>query len=143
MVASKARGHELTVLVVYVNFAVATAVSQRLLDLASVELARPHAALAHLGAGRRYDIVVICPYISPTERERVLERCYSRAGAMTQIDLLDTEDGLRVEVCDCNEARDDGVSVLHSRRSRSIDAVIASLSAPARAGAAHGRSDTP
>lgn len=121
---------EVSVLVVYANFAVATAVAQRLLDHASVELARPRSAMLHLAGGRRYDAVVICPYISPTDRERVLDRCHSSAAPTTSIDLLDTEAGLRVDVHDCpGDRAPENVTVLRPRRDGSLDAVIAALRA--------------
>ena len=137
MVTNGSRGHdarELSVLVVYVNFAVATAVTQRLLELASVELARPRAAVAHLNAGRHYDAVVLCPYMSSTDRQRVLARCHSNATPTTSIDLLDTEHGLRVEVSDCPGASPaPGVSVLRPSPPPALCAVVDALRAPSLA----------
>lgn len=125
------QGRELSVLVVYANFAVATAVSQRLLDLASVELARPRSAVLHLSGRRRYDAVVLCPYMSVTDRERVLARCHSEAAPTTSIDLLDTEQGLRVDVSDCPGGRSGNVSVLPRSLSPALEAVVSALRAPA------------
>ena len=137
MVTNGLRGHgarELSVLVVHVNFAVATAVMQRLLELASVELARPRAAVAHLSTGRRYDAVVLCPYMSSADRERVLARCHSNAAPTTSIDLLDTEQGLRVEVSGCpGAASAPGVSVLHPPPPAALRAVVEALRAPSQA----------
>lgn len=122
---------DVSVLVVYVNFAVATAVSQRLLDLASIELARPRSAVLHLSGRRHYDAVVLCPYLSPTDRQRVLSRCHADAAPTTSIDLLDTEEGMRVEVSDCPRARaSETVSVLPRPLSAALEAVVAALSAP-------------
>ena len=127
-------GRELSVLVVHVNFAVATAVTQRLLELASVELARPRAAVAHLNAGRRYDAVVLCPYMSSTDRERVLARCHSSAAPTTSIDLLDTEHGLRVDVSDCpGSAPAPGVRVLRPALAPALREVVEALRAPSQA----------
>lgn len=135
MVTTGSRGRdarELSVLVVHVNFAVATAVTQRLLELASVELARPRSAIAHLNEGRRYDAVVLCPYMSSTDRERVLSRCHSSTAPTTSIDLLDTEHGLRVDVSDCpgGSATAPGVSVLRPALAPALRAVVDALRAP-------------
>jgi len=134
MVTNGSRGRdarELSVLVVHVNFAVATAVTQRLLELASVELARPRTAIAHLNEGRRYDAVVLCPYMSSPDRERVLSRCHSSATPTTSIDLLDTEHGLRVDVSDCpGSAAPPGVSVLRPALAPALRAVVDALRAP-------------
>lgn len=132
--SSGADARELSVLVVHVNFAVATAVAQRLLELSSVELARPRAAVAHLSAGRRYDAVVLCPYMPATDRERVLARCHSNPAPTTSIDLLDTEQGLRVEVSDCPAPPAPGVRVLRPMAPHpALSAVVDALRAPGKA----------
>lgn len=137
MVTTAARGQdgrELSVLVVHVNFAVATAVMQRLLELASVELARPRAAVAHLSAGRRYDAVVLCPYMSSADRDRVLARCHSNAAPTTSIDLLDTEHGLRVDVSGCpGTPPAPGVAALDPSPPAALRAVVEALRAPSQA----------
>jgi hypothetical protein len=90
-------GRDPRVLVVYENFAVGTAVFQRLVDhYAVVELARLEGALRRLGERGRYEAVVLCPYLSDDAREDVRRRCLADPATPVIIEVVDDEAGAHV-----------------------------------------------
>ena len=90
-------GRDPRVLVVYENFAVGTAVFQRLVDhYAVVELARLAGALRRLGERGRYEAVVLCPYLSEDAREDIRRRCLADPAAPVIIDVVDSATGPQV-----------------------------------------------
>lgn len=90
-------GRDPRVLVVYENFAVGTAVVQRLVDhYAVVELARLEGALRRLGERGRYEAVVLCPYLSDVAREDVRRRCLADPASPVVIEVVDGDAGTQV-----------------------------------------------
>lgn len=90
-------GRDPRVLVVYENFAVGTAVFQRLVDhYAVVELARLAGALRRLGERGRYEAVVLCPYLSDDAREDVRRRCLADPAAPVIVEVVDGVNGPEV-----------------------------------------------
>jgi hypothetical protein len=90
-------GRDPRVLVVYENFAVGTAVFQRLVDhYAVVELARLEGALRRLGERGRYEAVVLCPYLSEDAREDIRRRCLADPATPVLIEVTDGDAGSHV-----------------------------------------------
>lgn len=95
--ASPQVGRDPRVLVVYENFAVGTAVFQRLVDqYAVVELARLEGALRRLGERGRYEVVVLCPYLSDDAREDIRRRCLADPASPVVIEVKDDDGGAHV-----------------------------------------------
>lgn len=89
------------VLVVYENFAFATAVVQRLVDhYAVVEIARGPGAARRVCEHGRYEAVVLCPYMKDAHREKVLEHCFADAASPAVIEVRDVAGGHEVVVCE-------------------------------------------
>ena len=90
-------GRDPRVLVVYENFAVGTAVFQRLVDdYAVVELARVEGALRRLGERGRYEAVVLCPYLSEEVRQDIRRRCLADPASPVIIEVVDGDAGPQV-----------------------------------------------
>jgi len=85
----------LRVLVIHTNFAVGSAVARRLIDADVVALAHASSVLDGNQDPRRYDVVLLCPYLPEEHRDAVLEAGMS-AGDVTVIELLDSDAGSRV-----------------------------------------------
>ena len=85
----------LRVLVVHTNFAVGSAIARRLIDADVVALAHAASVLDGNQDPRRYDVVLLCPYLPDGHREAVLEASMTAPDA-TVIELLDSDQGSRV-----------------------------------------------
>jgi len=85
----------LRVLVIHTNFAVGSAIARRLIDADVVALAHAASVLDGNQDPRRYDVVLLCPYLPEAHREAVLEAGMA-AGDATVIELLDSDEGSRV-----------------------------------------------
>jgi len=85
----------LRVLVVHTNFAVGSAIARRLIDADVVALAHASSVLDGNQDPRRYDVVLLCPYLPEEHREAVLEAGMT-APETTVIELLDSDQGSRV-----------------------------------------------
>jgi hypothetical protein len=72
---------DLSVLVLYENFAVGAALQRRLLDVPMVHLVRGDRVADCDG---RYDVIVVCPYLREQRRAEVLAR-WAGAGSSTPI----------------------------------------------------------
>lgn len=89
------------VLVVYESFAFATAVVQRLVDhYTVVEIARGPGAARRLGEHGRYEAVVLCPYLKPSHRDKVLDQCFADEASPAVIEVRDVAGGHEVVVCE-------------------------------------------
>jgi len=85
----------LRVLVVHTNFAVGSAIARRLIDADVVALAHAASVLDGNQDPRRYDVVLLCPYLPADQRDAVLETCLA-APHGTVIELLDSDAGSRI-----------------------------------------------
>ena len=85
----------LRVLVVHTNFAVGSAIARRLIDADVVALAHSASVLDGNQDPRRYDVVLLCPYLPADERDALLETCLATRDG-TVIELLDSHEGSRV-----------------------------------------------
>src|SRR3954466_5803777 len=85
----------LRVLVVHTNFAVGSAIARRLIDADVVALAHAASVLDGNQDPRRYDVVLLCPYLPEGQREALLEAAMGATGT-TIIELLDSDEGSRV-----------------------------------------------
>jgi hypothetical protein len=85
----------LRVLVIHTNFAVGSAIARRLIDADVVALAHASSVLDGNQDPRRYDVVLLCPYLPEEHRDAILEAGMS-AGDVTVIELLDSDAGSRV-----------------------------------------------
>jgi len=85
----------LRVLVVHTNFAVGSAIARRLIDADVVALAHAAAVLDGHQDPRRYDIVLLCPYLPEDQRDAILEECLAAPDG-TVVELLDSDEGSRV-----------------------------------------------
>jgi hypothetical protein len=66
---------EPVVLIVHVNFAVAISMAQRLMESCLVTLAPTALAATSISRLEASDVVVLCPYLTDAERERLLDAC--------------------------------------------------------------------
>jgi len=66
---------EPAVLVVHANFAVGSAMAQRLMDSSLVALVSARSAAAGLLCHGGFDVVVLCPYLTAGERADFLQAC--------------------------------------------------------------------
>ena len=116
-----------TVLVVYEHFGVATAVAQRIMEFAAVELARTQDALAHLEQRRGYDLVVLCPYIKAPDREELMRRSRVMEPQPIAVNLLDGRRSGLLELCDPATGASSDVSTLNAdpRRAAAVDLLTA------------------
>src|SRR4051794_8637948 len=78
------------VLVVHVNFAVGSALAQRLLESSVISLASVPAALDGALADGAHDVLILCPYLRAAERDALLERVAGFAVAPVVIQLSPT-----------------------------------------------------
>jgi hypothetical protein len=101
------------VLVAYGYFAIAAAVADRLRELADVELAPPARAARRLAGDSRYEAVVLCPYLSDDERQRLIAACEADGDAPAIIALADLGRGAQASV---RERRERGCDVGASTR---------------------------
>lgn len=85
----------LRVLVIHTNFAVGSAIARRLIDADVVALAHAASVLDGNQDPRRYDVVLLCPYLPEEHRDAVLEASMT-APETTVIELLDSDQGSRV-----------------------------------------------
>lgn len=85
----------LRVLVVHTNFAVGSAISRRLIDADVVALVHAGSVLDGNQDPDRYDVVLLCPYLSEDQREELLAVCLTAADG-TLIELMDSDQGSRV-----------------------------------------------
>src|SRR4051794_16799222 len=85
----------LRVLVVHTNFAVGSAIARRLIDADVVALAHAASVLDGNQDPRRYDVVLLCPYLPTDQRDAILETCLATRDG-TVIELLDSHEGSRV-----------------------------------------------
>jgi hypothetical protein len=116
-----------TVLVVYEHFGVATAIAQRIMEFAAVELARTADAIVHLEQGRGYDLVVLCPYIGSADREELSRRCRAADPQPIAVNLLDGRASGMLEVWDPSSGLPMDVSELGEdpRRAAAVDLLAA------------------
>src|SRR5437773_4984105 len=82
----------LRVLVVHTNFAVGSAIARRLIDAEVVTLAHAASVLDGNQDPRRYDVVLLCPYLPEDQRDALLAVC---AGSVTSavVELMDSGHG--------------------------------------------------
>jgi hypothetical protein len=100
---------DISVLVLYENFAVATVLLSRLLDMPMVHMVRAES----VGACQdRYDVVVVDPYLREHRRSEVLRRW----GATPVLELCDTGRGAGVEVLRGEVASGPGQAVMSALR---------------------------
>ena len=111
---------DVSVLVAHVSFAVGAAVAQRLTGYGAVTLV--HANTLLFGRDEHpCDLLLLCPYMTPVERDGILERMTSRETPPAAIlELRDALDGARVYV------RGEWSDELAHR----LDAVLADLALP-------------
>jgi hypothetical protein len=103
----------ISVLVLYENFAVATVLLTRLLDMPMVHMVRAESVSACDGS---YDVVVVDPYLRAHRRAEVLRRW----AAKPVLELCDLGGGAGVEVL-CGEVVDGpGQAVMSALRLPSI-----------------------
>jgi hypothetical protein len=119
--ASALARDELSILVVYVNFAVGAALARRLIDVGVVELATARSGPHRLSGPCRFDAVLACPYLSEPDQRALLE---AWAEARPRPGLLELE------------GRDRGHAGAHSRHGRRAQA-----GGPCRALPSAGRGD--
>jgi hypothetical protein len=86
---------EPAVLVVFVSFGVARTLAEHLLDSCTVTFARAPAAAEALAGAGRHDVVVLCPYLSPAERARLLAAAGRRRPRPAVLELVDDAAGER------------------------------------------------
>ncbi len=111
---------DVSVLVAHVSFAVGSAVAQRLTGYGAVTLV--HANTLLFGRDEHpCDLLLLCPYMTPVERDGILERMTGRETPPAAIlELRDALDGARVYV------RGEWNDELAHR----LDAVLADLALP-------------
>jgi hypothetical protein len=80
---------EPTVLVVHANFAVANATAQRLMESCLVALVSASSAAAGLSRHPGFDVVVLCPYLTPDERAALLRTCAEQNPQPAVLELCD------------------------------------------------------
>jgi len=78
-----------TTLVVYVNFAVGSAIAQRLMEAGVVAIAPAAAAPRELARPGGYDVVVLCPYLGEQERDLLLGACAAMRPRPSVLELAD------------------------------------------------------
>ena len=105
----------ISVLVLYENFAVATVVVKRLLDMPMVHLVRAESVSACQG---RYDVVVVDPYLRAHRRAEVLRRW----AAKPILELCDLGGGAGVEVLRGDVSEGAGQAVMSALRLSSVAA---------------------
>ena len=66
---------EPVVLIVHVNFAVAISMAQRLMESCLVTLSPTALAATSISRLEACDVVVLCPYLTDAERDRLLDAC--------------------------------------------------------------------
>lgn len=89
---------DVTVLVAHVSFAVGAAVAQRLTGYGAVTLV--HADTLLFGRDEHpCDLLLLCPYMTPAERDGILQRMTKRKNPpLAILELCDSLDGARAYV---------------------------------------------
>jgi hypothetical protein len=77
------------VLVAYASFATGNAMAQRLMESCLVVLASAHAAVSGLERKAGYDVVVLCPYLTAGERDRLLRACAEQVPPPAVLEFCD------------------------------------------------------
>ena len=103
----------MNVLVVHANFAVGAAVAQRLIDFAVVHLVSCNHAPDET---TRYDVVVLCPYLTGEEKESLRTHFRRRTPPPAVIEIRDTQSGPRLDVAQVG-----------AQSTESIDAILGAL----------------
>ena len=80
---------EPAVLVVHANFAVGSAMAQRLMDSTLVALVPAQSAAAGLLCHGGFDVVVLCPYLTADERADLLHACAMQDPRPAVLELRD------------------------------------------------------
>jgi hypothetical protein len=110
----------ISVLVLYENFAVATVVLRRLLDMPMVHMVRADSVSACNG---HYDVVVVDPYLRAHRRAEVLRRWAGSADPeIPIIELCDLGGGTGAEVLAGQVASGPGQAVMSALRLESAAA---------------------
>ena len=111
---------DVSVLVAHVSFAVGAAVAQRLSGYGAVTLV--HADTLLFGRDEHpCDLLLLCPYMTPAERDGILQRMTKRANPpLAILELCDSLDGARAYV------RGSWTDELAAR----LDVVLADLALP-------------
>src|SRR3712207_9541986 len=78
-----------TVLVVHANFAVGSAMAQRLMDSCLVALVSAATAADGIRRHAGFDVVVLCPYLTPVERAGLLRVCAQQVPQPAVLELRD------------------------------------------------------
>jgi len=84
---------EPAVLVAYVNFAVAISMAQRLMESCQVTLSSATSALTSMARPAACDVVVLCPYLTPSERTLLLDACAAQKAPPAVLELCDEPGG--------------------------------------------------
>jgi hypothetical protein len=98
MPAAAPHRHEPMVLVVYVNFAVGNALAQRLMESCLVTLVSAESALARREWQGGHDVVVLCPYLTTEERDRLLAACAAQDPSPAVLELSDEPEAVNPHV---------------------------------------------
>src|SRR4051812_36912450 len=85
---------EPAVLVVHANFAVGSAMAQRLMDSSLVALVPARSAAAGLLCQAGLDVVVLCPYLTAGERADFLQACAEQDPRPAVLELRDEPEAL-------------------------------------------------
>lgn len=89
---------EPAVLVVHANFAVGSAMAQRLMDSSLVALVPARSAAAGLLCHGGFDVVVLCPYLTAGERADFLQACAEQDPRPAVLELRDEPEALNPHV---------------------------------------------
>jgi hypothetical protein len=109
----------ISVLVLYENFAVATVVLSRLLDMPMVHMVRAESVSACQGP---YDVIVVDPYLRAHRRAEVLQRWAGVDAATPILELCDLGGGAGIEVLSGQVASGPGRAVMSALRLDSVAA---------------------
>jgi hypothetical protein len=82
------------VLVVHANFAVGSAMAERLMDTSLVALVPARSAAAGLLCHGGFDVVVLCPYLTAGERADVVRACTAHDPQPAVLELRDEPEAL-------------------------------------------------
>jgi hypothetical protein len=107
-----------TVLVVHANFAVGSAIAQRLMESCLVVLASVGSAMARARRHAACDVVVLCPYLTAGERDGFVRAFAAQNPEPAVLELRDEPDAVAARLCavsvpaPCRAAAEHVVSVL-------------------------------
>jgi len=87
-----------TVLVVHANFAVGSAMAQRLMDSCLVALVSAATAADGIRRHAGFDVVVLCPYLTPVERAGLLRVCAQQVPQPAVLELRDEPEAMNAHV---------------------------------------------